>query len=99
MFAGMQEMLVNMLKEALPQELVEMLTPEKMNELGEKITAFVVDVRERLDKLERNDGDIVKLLTSIEMKLLEIKGNDTSDSAGGTRKPPVRSRRKRISTD
>lgn len=57
--SALDNMLADMLKKALPPEVMEMLAPEKINEFGEKINAFIVDIRqgqqainERLDKIE-----------------------------------------------
>lgn len=55
----MEDMLGNMLRKALPPEVLEMLAPEKVKEFGEKINAFILDIREgqeaintRLDRID-----------------------------------------------
>lgn len=48
-----------MLRKALPPEVMELLAPEKIKEFGEKLNAFVMDIRqgqvdinERLDRID-----------------------------------------------
>lgn len=64
--SAMEDMLGNMLKKALPAEVLEMLAPEKVREFGEKINTFLQEVRSgqdainaRLDRIDERlaNGD------------------------------------------
>lgn len=48
----MSDMLADMLKKALPPEVMEMLTPENIKALGEKVNAFLIDHKEQIDRIE-----------------------------------------------
>lgn len=64
--SAIEDMVGNMLKKAMPPEIMEMLAPEKVREIGERLNAFVSDLREnqtaileRLDRIDErlgNDG-------------------------------------------
>lgn len=50
--SALDNMLADMLKKAIPPEVAELLSPEKLNEFGEKINSYIVDTRERLERIE-----------------------------------------------
>jgi hypothetical protein len=60
----LNDMLADMFKKALPPEVMAMLSPEKITELGEKVTAFITDVRERLDRIEEKQIQIIGMLAT-----------------------------------
>jgi hypothetical protein len=102
MFDGMRTMFMEMLKDAIPPEVQEMLTPDKMQELGEKVTVFVTDVRERLDRIEAKANHIHDVVDKILLRqendrewlksiLEKVEADDTSNSGKRARKPRAKS--------
>lgn len=80
--SAMETMLLNVLQKALPPEVMAMLTPEKMQEMGERINAYIVDTREKLDKIvEQNE----KIIASTKL-LLERSDNEQRKGSGGSGK-------------
>jgi hypothetical protein len=62
----MSDMLADMLKKALPPEVMEMLTPENIKALGEKVNAFLIDHKDQIDRIE-NKLDKLTLATNTVM--------------------------------
>ena len=56
--AAMDKMLADMLKRIIPQEVMELLTPEKVQEVTEGINAYITYQREFMD---RTDSVLVEL--------------------------------------
>ena len=83
--AGMNDMMADILKKIIPREVMDMLTPEKISELGEKVNAVVQDIRDRFDRIEATQNAIVDRIT-----LIEEKSDGGSNSVNGrVRKPRV----------
>lgn len=70
----MAEMMGDMLKKALPPEVMALLTPEKIQELGERMNAFIADLRGSLGRLEANQILI--------MEALNVNGSNDKCGAG-----------------
>lgn len=51
--SALDNMLADMVKKAIPPEVMELLSPEKLQEFGDKINGYIVDTRERLDRIEK----------------------------------------------
>ena len=60
----MSEMLGDMLKKALPPEVIELLTPEKVQEFGERANSFINDLRASLTRIEENQQHILERLNN-----------------------------------
>ena len=76
--SAMDDMLANMLKKALPAEVMQLLSPENVKEFGEKINAFITDIRERLERIESK------------LERIENGGSDDNDERGGGIKRAIR---------
>lgn len=50
--AAMDKMLADMLKRIIPQEVLELLTPEKVQEITEGINAYILYQREFMDRTD-----------------------------------------------
>lgn len=92
---NMQDMVADMLKKSIPPEVMAMLTPEKLTEIGEKANAFVTDIRTSLDFIKAQNVTTHELQNAILAKL-EATDNDNGNGASGDsgsrgRKPRVRS--------
>jgi hypothetical protein len=82
---GMNDMLADMLKKAIPQEVQDMLTAERLKEIGDKANAFVADIRGSLDRIEAR-------LVVIEARLENptIEEGSVNDGNSSERKPRAR---------
>lgn len=58
----MNDMIADILKKAIPPEVMAMLTPEKMQEIGDRINATVKDWNDRLDRIEATQQRILERL-------------------------------------
>lgn len=83
--SAMEDMLANMLKKALPQEVMGLLTPEKIQELAEKVNAYIIDTRESLDEIKQNTSCIEQILSRLDCIEEELK-NVTSKGSGKSSK-------------
>ena len=50
--AAMDKMLADMLKRLIPQEVLDLLTPEKVQEITEGINAYILYQREFMDRTD-----------------------------------------------
>lgn len=83
----LNDMLADILKKALPPEVMEMLSSEKIKELGEQIKAAATNLRESLARIESNQlmymndsqAIILDKLAYLERK---IDDYNSSDGAG-----------------
>jgi hypothetical protein len=73
--SAMEEMLGRMLAKAIPPEVMELLTPEKIKEFGDGISKFITETR-------ANQTAIMEKLAAIEERL----DNGGSNSKRGTGK-------------
>lgn len=76
--SAMSDMLGDMLKKALPPEVMAMLTPENIKEIGDKANAFIVEVRGTLENIEDTQLLILKRMERLE----ENGGRNSSDRDG-----------------
>lgn len=76
--SAMGDMLGDILKKALPPEVMAMLTPENMQDIGNKANAFIAEMRSSLKSIEDNQLLILKKLERIE----ENGGRDSSNGDG-----------------
>lgn len=53
----METMLASMLKSALPKEVMDLLTPEKLQEFGERLNGYLLDARNSLDQILVNQDE------------------------------------------
>ena len=58
----MNDMIADILKKAIPPEVMAMLTPEKMQEIGDRINATVTQWDERFTRIEESNARILELL-------------------------------------
>jgi hypothetical protein len=73
----MADMMADMLKKALPPEVMELLTPENIKEIGDKANAFIADLRDGINEIKLEQVNQKVLLE--EMKgLLDGYGNKDS---------------------
>ena len=72
--SAMSDMLGDILKKALPPEVMAMLTPENMQEFGNKANAFISEMRSSLHSIEETQTLILK-----KMERLENVGSNYSD--------------------
>lgn len=59
-----EDMLANMLRKALPAEVMEMLSPDNIAAFGEKINFYITDTQERLKRIVRTPKTILKTESS-----------------------------------
>lgn len=86
--SAMDKMLGDMLKRAIPQEVLDLLTPEKIEELGNKISQYITSTGESLARIEAGLLSIEtaqvktkETLITILARLDELEtGNDNRDS-------------------
>lgn len=71
----MQEMLADMLKKSLPPEVMELLTPEKIKEFGERANAFISDLRSGLDRIEAGQKETLARLENLERIVADDRRN------------------------
>lgn len=62
---GMSDMLADMLKKSIPPEVMELLTAEKLKELGDKANAFITDIRQSLEFIKAQNVQTHELLQSL----------------------------------
>lgn len=62
---GMSDMLADMLKKSIPPEVMELLTAEKLKEIGDKANAFITDIRQSLDFIKSQNATTHDLLQSL----------------------------------
>ena len=91
---NMQDMVADMLKKSIPPEVMAMLTPEKLKEIGEKANAFVTDIRQSLDYIKVQNATTHELQNAILAKL-EATDNDDGNSESGNSEPRGRKPRSR----
>ena len=58
----MNDMIADILKKAIPPEVMAMLTAEKMQEIGDRINATVTQWDERFTNIEQTQTRILELL-------------------------------------
>lgn len=58
----MQDMLADMLKKAIPKEVMDLLTPENIKEMGDKVNAFVLDLQKGIEDIKIEQIEQRKLL-------------------------------------
>ncbi len=91
---SMNDMLADMLKKAIPQEVMELLSKEQLEAMGEKINAFVVDVRENFANITANQMVVIQRqaddhtsvmneLGALREEILNGRGNGGSSSGSG----------------
>ena len=73
--SAMEQMLANMLKNALPAEVMDLLSPEKLQEFGERINAYIIDNKNSLEQILTNQDAILNRLTLIEERLDNARCN------------------------
>lgn len=58
----LEKMFQDMLAKALPPEVMALLSPEKMKELGDTVSAYISNTRESLARIEaQNDAILLHL--------------------------------------
>lgn len=77
--SAMEDMLASMLKKAMPPEVAALLTPEKINEFGERINAFLVHVTTQLAAIQGTQDEILKKMEGLE----NVGRNESSGSGSG----------------
>lgn len=89
---SMNDMLADMLKKAIPQEVMELLSKEQIEALGEKINAFVIDVRQSFQTIIERQADdhtaIMNELGALREEILNATGtgnNGSPSDCGGSR--------------
>lgn len=97
--AAMDKMLADMLKRIIPQEVLDFLTPEKVQEVTEGINAYIAYQREFMDRTdvvlaelaivpEKNKASFEKLfamMVDMQQQIEELK-NDRHSASGGSGK-------------
>jgi hypothetical protein len=79
--SAMEQMLAGMLKNALPAEVMELLSPEKLQEFGERINAYITDNKNGIEQILTNQDAILNRLTLIEERLDNVGRGNNSGSA------------------
>jgi hypothetical protein len=79
--SGMNDMLANMLKNIIPKETLDMLSPEKVKEVGEKVTAFVELLKSELNSIKTEQTLQRNMLVAILEKLDDNNHNQRTGSA------------------
>lgn len=78
--SAMEKMLADVLKKAIPPEVMEFLTPEKIQELGETINAFLLDIRNNHETMQAKLDILIqseaKNKASFEAVLNKLEGID-----------------------
>lgn len=76
--SALDNMLGDMLRKAIPPEIMELLTPEKLSEFGDKINGYIVDTRERLERIEQK----LERLDNVERNNSNSSGNGSEPEPG-----------------
>lgn len=84
---NMSDMFADVLKKMVPPEVMAMLTPEKISEFGERLNAVVSDIRDRMDRIEAKQNDILVAIEGI-----KNERDSSNDSDGADSKPRARRR-------
>lgn len=84
---SMNDMLADMLRKAIPAEVMELLSKEQIEALGEKINAFVIDVRQSFQTIIERQADdhtvIMNELGALREEILNHVGSNGSAGNGG----------------
>lgn len=91
---SMNDMLADMLKKAIPPEVMELLSKEQIEAMGEKINAFVLDIRENFGTVIANQMVIIQRqaddhtaimneLGALREEILDGRGNSRSACRSG----------------
>lgn len=62
----LEKMFQDMLSKALPPEIMALLTPEKIEEMGRGINAYVLNSRESLARIEAQNRAIMAALNVVD---------------------------------
>lgn len=81
--SAMENMLASMLKSVIPPEVMALITPEKMQEFGDKINAYITEQREDMDLIKQTQMQHSDLLAAI-MERLENGGCKYNGGKRGT---------------
>ncbi len=92
---SMNDMLADMLKKAIPAEVMELLSKEQLEAMGEKINAFVIDVRENFVNITANQMVVIQRqaddhtaimneLGALREELVNVRGNGSSGNGSGS---------------
>ena len=90
----MEDMMMSIIKKALPPEVVAMLSPEKLKELGDQINAGVEEFRGQLNRIETDGKSNAEALKRIEDALSSNqprpgRGRRGGDGDGGSGDAPA----------
>lgn len=81
--SAMENMLASMLKSVIPPEVMALITPEKMQEFGDKINAYIAEQRESIDLIKQVQMQQLDMLNAIAERL-ENGGCKYNSSKRGT---------------
>lgn len=91
---GVQDMLADMLKKAIPEEVMALLTPDQIQAMGEKINAFVTDIRENFQTIIARQADdhtsIMNEIGALREEILNHVGSNKSAGNGSNSSPRKR---------
>lgn len=82
----MEDMIADMLRKAIPPEVMAMLTAEKLKEIGEKATAFVEDIRGSLDYIKAQNVTTHEMQSAL-LARIEVLENDNRNGTSGNSRP------------
>ena len=86
--SAMDQMLVRVIHQVIPPEVMELLTTEKIQELGERINAYIISTRESLDTIievqAKQEASLRKLLADVE-GLKNASGNGNKRGGAGSK--------------
>lgn len=98
MFPVMSDMFADIIKKAIPPEVLEMLSPEKLKEIGEQANGYAVYLKDHLDNIDNEIVSINSKLSYIVKKLEELN-NERNNSNKRRGKPIGNADVQRGSTD
>lgn len=79
--SAMDDMLVGMMKKLIPPEVVDMLTKEKVQEMGDKVNTFLISVNHNFEIIKAEQAAQRVLIVSI----MEGQGNGGHYDSGSGR--------------
>lgn len=68
----LDQMIKHALEKALPPEVMALMTPEKVKEIGDAFNGYIINTRESLARIETQNAEIIRLLSKGETPSLVV---------------------------
>lgn len=81
--SAMEQMLVKVLSQVIPPEVMEILTPDNINQFAEKANAYIISQNEKMDTLVSLQNEMLARLDTV-LERLENERSEQSSGSGGS---------------